>query len=342
MGNDLAVSLLRGAAASAILASCLHAQVASNSSTPPSLEPAFVVPPPSSAGGCLTGFVGDTTLAGGWGAFESAAGQTMDVLVSGVPDFAAIQSIPWVGGGPLLLSPDHTKCTVGVSWGTWSHGYAGEVFDTLGATSATLTMPAGASAFDCYIEPGPFAVHTFFITGTATDSSTVTVNVTADGLGGASHFGFYTSGNCCLSSVTITALVSWAIGELRLGSCEVCPVGPNSSGNPALMSFSGSLSIAVNNFTVSALELPHNQYYIFFFGPNQQEIPFGNGYLCIAAPIARLNPPVQSSGAGLASRLVDISSFAPGTMNFQCWFRDPPAGGAAFDTSDRLEVVFVP
>ena len=31
-----------------------------------------------------------------------------------------------------------------------------------------------------------------------------------------------------------------------------------------------------------------------------------------------------------------------GTRNFQCWFRDPAAGGAAYNTSDGLEVVFVP
>jgi hypothetical protein len=32
----------------------------------------------------------------------------------------------------------------------------------------------------------------------------------------------------------------------------------------------------------------------------------------------------------------------PGTHRFQCWFRDPAAGGASFDLSNGLEVTFVP
>ncbi len=296
--------------------------------------------------GCVSGFVGDTTISGGWDAFETLVGKDMEVLASGVPDFTQVTDIAWSRPGTLNLNPAHLKLTVGASWGSWSHGYMGEVFWTQGATSATLTMPnAGhqVSAFDCYIEPNPFSVNTFTVTGTAFNGDTTTFQVTADGSGGANHFGVYATDGCCLQSVTISGPVDWAIGELRLGQCKPgCEVGPNSSGNPALMSFSGSLSIATNNFTVNAFELPHNQFYIFFHGPNQTELPFGNGSLCIAAPQTRLTPPVKASATGLASRLVDISGFPVGDMSFQCWFRDPPAGGAFFDLSDRLKVTFVP
>ncbi len=296
--------------------------------------------------GCVSGFVGDTSIAGGWDAFETLVGKDMEVLSSGVPDFSIVTDIPWSRPGTLNLNPAHMKLTVGSSWGTWSHGYMGEIFWTQGATSATLTMPnAGhqVSAFDCYIEPNPFSVNTFTVTGTAFNGDTTSFQVTADGSGGANHFGVYATDGCCLQSVTITGAVDWAIGEIRLGQCKPgCEVGPNSTGNPALMSFSGSLSIATNNFTVNAFELPHNQFYIFFHGPNQTELPFGNGSLCIAAPQTRLTPPVKSSATGLASRLVDISGFPVGDMCFQCWFRDPPAGGAFFDLSDRLKVTFVP
>jgi hypothetical protein len=296
--------------------------------------------------GCVSGFVGDTTIAGGWDAFESLVGKDMEVLSSGANEFDQVTDIPWSRPGTLNLNPAHMKLIVGSSWATWSHGYTGEIFWTQGATSATLTMPNAdhqVSAFDCYLEPNPFSVNTFTITGTAFNGDTTTFTMTANGSSGASHFGVYTTDGCCLQSVTISGQVDWAIGELRLGQCKPgCAVGPNSSGNPALMGYSGSLSIATNNFTLSAFELPHNQFYIFFYGPNQIEIPFGNGSLCVGAPQTRLKPPVKSSATGLATRAVDISGFPVGEMNFQCWFRDPPAGGAFFDLSDRLKVIFVP
>jgi len=40
-------------------------------------------------------------------------------------------------------------------------------------------------------------------------------------------------------------------------------------------------------------------------------------------------------------RRADDSAFVPGeTTYFQYWFRDPAAGGAAFNTSDALRVTF--
>jgi len=41
---------------------------------------------------------------------------------------------------------------------------------------------------------------------------------------------------------------------------------------------------------------------------------------------------------------VDLSAFGitPGVLSFQCWFRDPDAGGANFNLSRALEVVFAP
>jgi hypothetical protein len=348
MRTNLAVSIFRGAIASACLASSLLAQVSSNSSTTPAFDPAFVVQPPTYGSTCLVGFLGDTTIAGGWTAFEAASCRTMEVISSGLPGFSQVTTIP-SSFGNVTLTPAHMNLFIGSGWATWSHGYSGEVFWTQGATSATVTMPAGVGAFDCYLEPNPFSINSFTVTGTASDASTVGITVTADGASGASHFGFYTTNGCCLTSVTITGAVDWAIGELRVGDCNDCGLGtsyctvnPNSTGLPALMGAAGSNDISVNNFTATASQLPPGQFYIFFHGPNQQDIAFGNGRLCVGAPQTRLNPPQLSTAGGLASRVVDVSGFAPGVQNFQCWFRDPPAGGAFFNTSDGLSVTFVP
>ncbi len=334
------------ALASAVLTSSPFAQMASNSGSMQTFDPAYVVQPPTAAGGCIVGFVGDTTIAGGWTAFETASDLNMDVLASGAMEFDQLTAIPWVNGEPLSLAPAHEKRIVGSSWGTWSHGYTGEVFWAQGFTSSLLTLPPEAAGFDCYLEPGPFQVYTYSITGTASDSSTSTINVTADGFGGASHFGFYTTGNCCLISISISGPATYSIGELRLGVCGVgtnyCTVNPNSTTFPAHIWAGGSASIGMNDFTLNARQLPSSQYYIFFHSPNQQDTPFGNGRLCVAAPITRLMPPLQSTAGGLAVRAVDVSGFTPGTRNFQCWFRDPPAGGSAFNTSEGLSVTFVP
>ncbi len=346
MKTNLAVSIFRGAFASACLASPLLAQVSTNSSTPPAFDPAYAVQPPTFGSTCLVGFIGDTTLAGGWTAFETAAGRTMEVLSSGLSGASQVTVLP-SSFGNVNLNPAHMNLFIGAGWASWSHGYTGEVFWTQGSTTTTINMPSGVGAYDCYIEPNPFAVHSFTVTGTASDASDVTIIVTADGSGGASHFGFYSTGSCCLTSVTITGAVDWAMGELRVGACaglgtNYCTVNPNSTGFPAIMGASGSNDISVNNFSINTIQLPPSQFYIYFHGPNQQDIPFGNGRLCVGAPQTRLNPPQLSTAGGLASRVVNISGFAPGVRNFQCWFRDPPAGGAFFNTSDGLSVTFVP
>jgi hypothetical protein len=62
---------------------------------------------------------------------------------------------------------------------------------------------------------------------------------------------------------------------------------------------------------------------IFNYGTCPKDVPFGNGFRCAAGPLVRLGPPVVPYG-GVASRVVDVSmsSFGPGSYDFQFWFRD--------------------
>jgi len=120
-----------------------------------------------------------------------------------------------------------------------------------------------------------------------------------------------------------------------------CAVNPNSTGSPAIISFAGSCVAAVDDFTLMAGPVP-DQPFLFFFGNSQIQVPFGNGFLCAGGGITRLNPPAFASG-GTAVRHVDLPAWGlvAGThKNFQCWFRDPAGGGAAFNTSDGLDVTF--
>ena len=107
-----------------------------------------------------------------------------------------------------------------------------------------------------------------------------------------------------------------------------CSSVPNSTGLAAVISASGSTSVAENDLTLFCGPLPvPDQPGLFFFGPNQTQLPFGNGFRCIATPIVRINPP-QSSAAGMAMRVVDLSALGipAGTQNFQYWYRDPMGG----------------
>ena len=90
-----------------------------------------------------------------------------------------------------------------------------------------------------------------------------------------------------------------------------------------------------------------NQNGIFFFGADQDQVPFGNGFLCVGGMLFRLD--VELAAGNVLTHAVDFGAppasqqIAAGTTwNFQAWFRDPVAGGANFDLSDALTIAFVP
>ena len=67
------------------------------------------------------------------------------------------------------------------------------------------------------------------------------------------------------------------------GGCSdqnFCSSTPNSTGSPALISATGSDSVSANDIVLFAQPVP-NQPGIFFYGPEQIAVPFGNGTLCV-------------------------------------------------------------
>ncbi len=173
--------------------------------------------------------------------------------------------------------------------------------------------------------------------------------------------------------LTINSITSFgedAAGELYIvdpsggeiwkivAKCEIqtyCQVNTNSTGFPAIIDYLGSASLAANDLSLFASPCAYNQFGVFFYGPEQIDIPFGNGHLCVGAGgvgLFRLNPPVQVNGFGDASRDLDYTVppmnggagevTSGSTWNFQFWFRDPMAGGSAFNTSNGLSVLFCP
>lgn len=121
-----------------------------------------------------------------------------------------------------------------------------------------------------------------------------------------------------------------------------CTANQTSLGVPATISASGSPSLAVDQFCLSTSPVP-NQAFLYFYAPNQIQVPLGNGNLCAGGGIVRLGPPAVAQG-NTATRSVDLSTeiAGTGTVHFQCWFRDTDGGGSLFNLSDGRSVTFVP
>ena len=136
--------------------------------------------------------------------------------------------------------------------------------------------------------------------------------------------------------------------ELPEFYCVTSPNSANAEGSR--INFSGSTSVSANDFQIIAGFAPAGQTGLFFYGPNQIQTVFGNGFRCVGGAVTRLNPPtVISAPWGEAIHNLDntdpthVANIQAGTnWNFQFWYRDPAGGGATFNLSDALMIPFGP
>lgn len=168
----------------------------------------------------------------------------------------------------------------------------------------------------------------------------------------SSNYPFFPSGTV-IGIDGRAGLLVFSVNVLSGRASNYCMTSPNSVGPGALISWTGTTSIFDNVFVVTASGLPPNEFALFFYGPEQFRLPYGNGFLCVAPGalgLFRLNPPTTASGAGFVSRSVDFGNppetggtvVSGSTWNFQNWYRDPAAGGAFVNFSDALSVTFSP
>ena len=129
---------------------------------------------------------------------------------------------------------------------------------------------------------------------------------------------------------------------------NVCTATVNSTGLAAHMYSFGQNRISTNNFVLAATSLPPEKTGLFFFGQTQTQVPFGNGWRCVASPFFRL-PATSSNLLGDLYWNLNLNALPGGvtihageTWYFQAWFRDPAAGGAGSNTSDALRVPWCP
>ena len=131
-------------------------------------------------------------------------------------DITSIPS-PCEAGGEIEFSTAVSHRRIGSGWASWSHGYTEDVYYTNGATQITITLPVVTRCgFYMYIEPNPFAEHSFKLIANGVIESDP---FTAHGSAGATYAGVCGEG---LETITVvcTSGVDFAIGEF--GICCYC------------------------------------------------------------------------------------------------------------------------
>ena len=132
-----------------------------------------------------------------------------------------------------------------------------------------------------------------------------------------------------------------------------CVAAPNSTGGLGVIGTAGSTSLFAADLELQASGLPQSSLGYFLFSETQDLVPgFGGsqGNLCLGGGIFRLSNFVQNSGGSGAvalplpiTGLPGGASLAPGeSWNFQYRLRDSLGGAATSNTTDGIEVVFVP
>lgn len=197
-------------------------------------------------------------------------------------------------------------------------------------------------------------VHSIAFDGlTASDPQEHTADLAIPGIENPVSFGEDAAGELYL--VDRNGGEIWKLVQDGPSPLPYCEGAPNSAGPGARIASNGNTSVTGNAFVLSASGVVPDQPGLFYYGPNQVQIPFGEGLRCVdgaGVGTFRLTPPLTSDAAGLALRAVDFhqapansgaGAVLPGALwNFQLWYRDPLGGPAGFNLSDGLAVRFVP
>lgn len=158
------------------------------------------------------------------------------------------------------------------------------------------------------------------------------------------RFSVMDSGNITEAGIDFLRVLNINCGDDEVGTAYCTPAN-NSTGSPSSISGQGSNVVADNDFTLVTEGLPANSFGIYFYGPDQVQLPAQNGFRCVDGSLIRILPATQATAAGVATSVVDLtvpiiaSTVIPGAnLNFQLWHRD--VGGAGSNYSDALNVVW--
>lgn len=130
----------------------------------------------------------------------------------------------------------------------------------------------------------------------------------------------------------------------------------NSSGAGALLTATGTNSVATEDLSFYGTSMPLNAVTIVITAPDQQALPFKDGKLCVAGQLTRLYKHNNTGQTGTVDFEDVLASFklnsvpkvfaAGETANFQLWFRDAPAAlspcGGKSNLTNGYSITFTP
>jgi hypothetical protein len=147
---------------------------------------------------------------------------------------------------------------------------------------------------------------------------------------------------------------AWPV-DLTGATCPLpqnfCVAAPNSySPAGAVMSYTGSTTISLNNLTLLTSGIPPGKLCLYIYAQDQTGFsPFGNGFRCINGPIYRIYPATNADSFGDTVYPVNLNALPSAgqissgqSWGFMAWYRDPAAGGANFNGSDGLSTSWCP
>ena len=142
---------------------------------------------------------------------------------------------------------------------------------------------------------------------------------------------------CAGEILDIGALERQAAAE----SPTFCPATPSSLGTPASLSTPCLLEIGGGPVEVVVSPVP-NGFGILLLGDARTEVPFGNGFLCVAGTV-RSSTAVPSVASLLQFHLDPGDVLVGGTSwNLQAIYRDRRAGGAGMNASEAIAITVLP
>ncbi|OHB75070.1 MAG: hypothetical protein A2W31_04885 [Planctomycetes bacterium RBG_16_64_10] len=119
-------------------------------------------------------------------------------------------------GGTVDFSLALVLTEVGSGWATWSHGYTGDVYFDVQASSVTMTLPAQTAAFYFYAEPNLFDLFTI---EAVADDGTTSGPIDVQGQAGANGYGFHGTLGTKIASIAVTVeqgSFGFAVGEFGI------------------------------------------------------------------------------------------------------------------------------
>jgi hypothetical protein len=141
------------------------------------------------------------------------------------PVFGDVTSVSDGMGGGISFSQGMSHRRIGSGWGSWSHGYTGDVYYTNGTAAVNMTLTTPQPGFQFFIEPNPFGVWNMTVTTTGSKGEVQSATAGVEGLSGAAGFNCFCDPGSLVTSVSIQGATDFAVGEFAKGVPEPSTLG---------------------------------------------------------------------------------------------------------------------